>query len=149
MLPSHAQGDGGRFPFPAGPAADHSRAGSGADGRGHAWNVDRHARRYDFVSIYEFFAAEYGWLPDAIERRITDSQLLGYLDAAGDRRSQESEVEVDRITLGVNSGYLITHDAESLRRWRMRHRSTTPDPQQFTATVGRLAAKFPGKVKTH
>jgi hypothetical protein len=51
------------------------------------------------------------------------------------------------MTLGVNTGTLITHDRDALRRWRARHRST-PDPSQFSATVNRLAARFPEKVKT-
>jgi hypothetical protein len=70
------------------------------------------------------------------------------VDAAIERKVRESETELDRITIGVNTGYLITHDRDALRRWRARHRST-PDPSQFSATVNRLAARFPEKVKTH
>lgn len=60
----------------------------------------------------------------------------------------KSETDLDRITVGVNTGYLITHDRDALHKWRARHRPT-PDPQQFSSTVARLAQRFPGKVKTH
>lgn len=58
------------------------------------------------------------------------------------------DAEIDRITLGVNSGTLITYDRDALRKWRSRHPST-PDPAAFTVTVNRLAAKFPGAVQEH
>lgn len=102
----------------------------------------------DLIAVYEFCAAEYGWGPDYIEAWVTDSQLIEFLDRAITRRSKQSQVEIDRVTLGVNTGTLITYDRDALRSWRSRH-PAPPDPQQFTATVGRLAARFPGKVKMH
>lgn len=57
-------------------------------------------------------------------------------------------LDLDRITIGVNSGTLITYDREALRRWQSRHRRTQ-SRSDFTSTVSRLAQKFPDKVQTH
>jgi hypothetical protein len=70
------------------------------------------------------------------------------LDAAIERREKLAQVELDRMTLAVNAGTLITYDAKALRRWQSRHRSGQT-PAQFRATVSRLAGLFPGKVQTH
>lgn len=102
----------------------------------------------DIIAVYEFCAAEYHWGPDYIEACVTDSQLVAYLDKAIDRRDKESQAAVDRTTLGVNAGTLITYDRDALRRWQSRHpRQQTP--QDFSATANRLAQMFPQKVTTH
>lgn len=101
----------------------------------------------DIITVYEFCAAEYGWTPDHIESRITDSQILAYLDKAIDRRDKQAVAEVDRMTLAVNSGTVITYDRDALRRWQSRHRRV-PTQSEFSATVNRLASLFPGKVTT-
>jgi hypothetical protein len=64
------------------------------------------------------------------------------------RRATQAEADVDRLTLGVNAGTLITYDRDALRRWQSRHpRQQTP--QDFSATADRLAQMFPKKVTTH
>ena len=87
-------------------------------------------------------------LPEDIERRVTDSQLVGLLDAAIHRRTRDASTDLDRLTLAVNTGTLITYDRDALRRWQSRHRRGQA-PSDFTATVSRLASMFPGKVQTH
>lgn len=65
-----------------------------------------------------------------------------------ERRDKQAEVDLDRLTLAVNTGTAITYDRDALRRWQSRHRRQQ-HPSDFTATVNRLAQKFPSKVKTH
>jgi hypothetical protein len=102
----------------------------------------------DIIAVYEFCAAEYSWGPDYIEAWITDSQLIEYIDRAEERRSQQSQVDLDRLTLGVNTGTLITYDQKAMKRWQLRHRGPQ-SADEFTNTVNRLAARFPHKIKTH
>ena len=71
---------------------------------------------------------------------------MEFIDTAVDRKRQQSEIDVDRLTLAVNTGTLITYDRDALRRWQSRH-PRTPNPQEFRATVSRLASMFPGKVQ--
>ena len=52
------------------------------------------------------------------------------------------------MTMAVNQGTVITHDANALRKWRARHRRPQ-GPSDFTSTVNRLARMFPAKVQTH
>lgn len=101
----------------------------------------------DLLAVYEFCAAEYHWGPDYIESKVTDSQLVAYLDKAIERRDKEHQLDLDRMTLAVNSGTLITYDRDALRRWQSRHRRV-PSRSEFSATVNRLASLFPGKVQT-
>lgn len=64
------------------------------------------------------------------------------------RRQKNSEADLDRLTVAVNSGTLITYDREALRRWQSRHRRPQA-PAEFTSTVNRLARMFPEKVMSH
>ena len=102
----------------------------------------------DIIAVYEFCAAEYHWGPEYIEACVTDSQLVAYLDRAIDRRDKENQATVDRLTVGVNAGTLITYDREALRRWQSRH-PRQQSPTDFRATADRLARMFPQKVTTH
>lgn len=70
------------------------------------------------------------------------------MDKAIKRRAKTSEVELDRFTLAVNTGTLITYDRDALRRWQTRHRRSQTR-SDFSSTVSRLAHMFPGKVQTH
>lgn len=102
----------------------------------------------DIIAVYEFCASEYQWAPEYIESSVTESQILAFLDKAIERRDKENRAAVDRLTLGVNAGTLITYDREALRRWQSRHprQQTVTD---YRATAERLARTFPAKVKTH
>ena len=102
----------------------------------------------DLIAVYEFCAAEYGWGPEYIEAWVTNSQLVAYIDRAEARRVKQAQVDLDRLTLGVNTGTLITYDQAALRRWQARHRGPQT-PAEFTSTVNKLAGMFPQKVKTH
>ena len=115
---------------------DQQGSGSGDDGDS------------DIIAVYEFCAAEYGWGPDYIETSVTDSQIVIYLDKAIERRDKRFSSDLDRMTLAVNAGTLITYDQSALRRWQARHRRT-PSQSEFSATVNRLAALFPDQIKTH
>ena len=88
--------------------------------------------------------------PEVIESGLTDEQLLAFIEASNKRRIAESDSELDRITIGVNTGYLITHDRTALRRWQARRRASAGRPPQtpdeFRANVARIAAMFPTKV---
>jgi hypothetical protein len=99
----------------------------------------------DLIAVYEFCAAEYHWGPEYIEAWITDSQLVAYIDRARARRTKQGVAEIDRITLGVNTGTLITWNDAALRRWQSRRRGPQSSTE-FTSTVHRLASMFPGKV---
>ena len=149
VLRSDQEGYGGCIPFRSRRAADRARtaandpasrqqgSGSGSDSDGS-----------DIITVYEFCAAEYGWGPEYIEAQVTDSQLVAYLDEAIARKARISDLELDRLTLAVNTGTLITYDQKALRRWQSRHRQTQT-PSDFSSTVSRLATMFPGKVQTH
>lgn len=99
----------------------------------------------DIIAVYEFCAAEYGWGPEYIETQVTESQLVGYIDKAVERHDKHATADLDRMTLAVNKGTVITYDRDALRRWQSRHRRV-PNRSEFSATVNRLASLFPGKV---
>jgi len=148
VLRSDQEGYGGCIPFRSRRAKDAARdaahdpasrqqgSGSGSDSDG------------DILTVYEFCAAEYGWGPEYIEAQVTDSQLVAYLDEAIARKAKFSDLELDRLTLAVNTGTLITYDQKALRKWQSRHRRAQT-PADFKSTVSRLATMFPGKVQTH
>jgi hypothetical protein len=100
----------------------------------------------DIIAVYEFCASEYGWGPDYIEAWVTNSQLIEYIDRAEARRSKQGQADIDRFTIGVNTGTLITYDQKALKRWQARHRGPQ-STAQFVSTVNRLAARFPSKIK--
>jgi hypothetical protein len=52
------------------------------------------------------------------------------------------------MTVAVNTGTLITYNRDALRRWQSRHRRPQ-SASDSAATLSRLAALFPAKVKTH
>ena len=75
---------------------------------------------------------------------------------AQERRSREAAESLERITLAVNNGLVITRDKaarEQFERGRRNRSGTAPEPEQtpaqFRATLGRLGAMFPAAVKVH
>lgn len=73
--------------------------------------------------------------------------LTAYIEKAVERRDKLSRLDLDRLTLAVNTGTLITYDRDALRRWKSRHRRPS-SPQEQSASLNRLARMFPGKVQT-
>ncbi len=52
------------------------------------------------------------------------------------------------MTVAIANGFAITLDKDAHRRWVSSRRSRQPQQSSadFSATIGRLAARFPGKV---
>lgn len=152
MLRRHEEGDERLLPFRRRPSANrpgvHADPAGSTDQRSGAGGGSRSGDDGDLIAVYEFFAATYGWFPDDIERRLTDSQIAEYLDRAATRREKEAQADLDLFTLAVNNGTLITYDRDALRKWQSRHRRPQA-PSDFSSTVNRLARMFPEKVKTH
>lgn len=51
------------------------------------------------------------------------------------------------MTIAVNHGYAMTSNPEARRAWDARHQArSTQTAAEYRATIGRLAARFPGAV---
>lgn len=74
---------------------------------------------------------------------------------AYDRERREAAEAIDRLTLGVNNGLAIRTSKDAMRQFELaRSRRAAADepsqsPAEFRATMGRLAARFPGNVTVH
>jgi hypothetical protein len=65
---------------------------------------------------------------------------------------QRKRDELDQLTIAVASGYAMTMDSKFASKWAAEH-SNAPDHSQAaiqrqSGSIGRLAAMFPGSVKT-
>lgn len=105
----------------------------------------------DLVSAYEWAAQEYGWLPDDVEGRLTDEQLVAYFDAARDRADRDADTRFrDRVET-ARLGYLFAHDAQAYQQWSARQRvaereARVTDDDVVLAQIARIADLYPGHV---
>lgn len=122
------------------PFSRHEPRGDGADDDGHG-----------LVGTYEWASKEYGWTPTELEDRLTDEQLVAYLDAALDRTQREVDVRFRDRVEASRLGYLFAHDARSYAIWarnqpRPRRQSNVPSDDVIMAQIARLADLYPGNV---
>lgn len=81
---------------------------------------DRGGERSEWTVIRaaEFVASAYGWGPDYIDNRLTDEQLVAYLDAAQERLTEEGRGRFTEAVEAVRAGTIFAHEAKQYDRWR-------------------------------
>jgi hypothetical protein len=55
-----------------------------------------------------------------VDERLTDEQLVAYLDAAQDRMEHRARSEFDALVEAVRVGTIFAHDAKQYRKWQSR-----------------------------
>lgn len=86
-----------------------SRRAARDPSRSDEWGLSRAA---------EFVAHAYGWGSDYIESRVTDEQLVAYLDAAQERLRSEARARSAELVDAVRAGWIFAHDEGQYDRWR-------------------------------
>lgn len=122
--------------------------------RGAAAAGDAEPDEWSLARAAEAIAKSYGWGPPELER-LTDEQLVLYLDAAQDRIDadvrNEFESWVEAVRIGTFFGSGTKEGVRQYARWKTRARNARPGRKGLTgaaleSAVMRIAEQFPDQV---
>ena len=104
---------------------------------------------WDIARAAEFAAESYGWGPDYIER-LTDEQIVTYLDSATERLDGAASVRFEEAVEATRIGYIIARDRRSYQRWNSRPRRGAKRKgltgMALESAVRNIAAMYPDNV---